>query len=234
MTMSVERNLVGAIAGASQRFTTLNVDFVTADEIGVTYDLMPAPRPNDADAVVALWQGTQIPWDGAPLATHAIGSQQHGSQSFTGLTVGRVPYIIGLAVGPLQADTQKARNVVASACIPNEDDPAVTDCDSLTLKFVGATSVALQFSCLAGFRPQTNGAWVGIWRGEAASYFRPPDASAAIKVDTNFGIVAINNFAIGMGLIYTIGLFTTGWADDPIVRHQKVLVSSLTFVHGKS
>lgn len=229
-----EKNLVRLIDAPVQRSTTLQVDFVTADQIGVTYDMMPGTRPQDTGALVAIWQDADlIPWENPPLATQPIGSQQHGSLSFGGLTVQSNQYIVGLLVGPTKTDTQKARNTAASAFIPNDKDPPVPRASFLTLKFVGTNSVAVQFNCLGGYRAQTDGAWMGIWRGEAASYFQPPDAVAQVRIDSNFGTVAFNNFPIGIGLTYTIGFFNSGWSDDPTQRNQKVLSCSLTFTQGQ-
>jgi len=230
-----EKNMIRLAEKFSQRGTTLEVNFVTADEIGLTYDMMPGTRPADSGAIVAIWQDQdQIPWEVPPLKTQPVGTQQHGSVSFTGLSVQSNSYIIGLTVGPMKTDAQKARNVAASAFVPDEVNPAKLAKDFLTLKFVGPTSVAVQFSALAGYSALTDLAWVGIWRGDAASYTKPPDAAAQIKVDSNFGTVSINNISIGVGLTYTIGFFTTGWSDDPSLRNQKVLACSLTFTQGQT
>lgn len=229
------KNLVRLATGFTTRQTTLTVNFVTADEIGLTYNMMPGTRPSDTGALVGIWQDQdQIPWDIAPINTQAIGSQQSGSFSFTGLTVQSNSYIIGLYTGPQKTDAQKNRNVVAQAFIPNETDPAETQADALTLKFVGPTSVAVQFNALAGFLASTDGAWMGLWRGEVASYSKPPDVGATnIKIDSNFGTASFNNVQIGVGLTYTVGFFPSGWAADPTQRNQKVLACSLTFTQGK-
>jgi hypothetical protein len=232
--MMSEENQVNLMESVVHRETTLNVNFVTADEIGVTYDMMPGTKPADTGAVVAIWQDqNQVPWDNTPLATQPVGTQQHGSLSFTGLSVQSNSYVIGLTVGPMKADPQKARNVAASAYIPDPNNPAALARDFLTLKFVGPTSVAVQFSALAGYRALTDLAWVGIWRGEAVPPVAKPDGASQVKVDSNFGTVSINGISIGVGLTYTVGFFTSGWSDDPALRNQKVLACSLTFTQGQ-
>ncbi|MFI6599277.1 hypothetical protein ACIBHX_23750 [Nonomuraea sp. NPDC050536] len=230
---TVENNLINQITKSDQRVTSLLVDYVTADTIGLTYDMMPGTRPADAGCVVAIWQDKdQIPWDNT-AKTQPIGSQQHGSMSFTGLNVQDNSYIIGLSVGPMKTDAQKARNVVASAFVPSPDDPPQLEHDFMTLKFVGPTSVAVQFDCLAGYLAETNLAWMGLWRGEVASYTKPPNWVTPVTIDSNFGTAAFNDVSIGVGLTYTIGFFTSGWSSDPSSRNQKVLASSLTFTQGR-
>ncbi|MGN9841777.1 hypothetical protein ACTMTI_26995 [Nonomuraea sp. H19] len=231
---STENNLISQLSEHDQRFTSLQVNYVTADTIGLTYDLMPGAEPIDAGYVVALWQDEdQIPWDNTPLKTKAIGSQQHGSLAFDGLSMQANSYIIGLTVGPMKTETQLARNVVASAYVPNPDAKAELDHDFLTLKFVGPTSVAVQFNCLAGYLAQTNLAWMGMWRGQAASHTKAPDWVTRVTIDSNFGTAAFNDVSIGVGLTYTIGFFTSGWCTEPENRNQKTLACSLTFTQGR-
>jgi hypothetical protein len=229
-TSSETVNLVSQATAVKTRQTTLQVDFVEADVIGITYDMMPGARPADTGAIIAIWQDEdQIPWEDEPLSKQAIGSQQHGSVSFTDLSVQKNTYIIGLTTGPLKTDSQKNRNTAAQAWITSETEWELKN-DFLTLKFVGPTSVAMQFNCLAGFRALTNKAWMGLWRGEVASYTQPPNVGAAqIKIDSNSGTASFNNVSIGVGLTYTVGFFPSGWADDPNLRNQKVLACSLTF-----
>lgn len=233
--ISHEKNLVALLEQFKTRQTTISVDFVTADIIGVTYDMMPGTRPSDAGCVVAIWQDQdQIPWEDEPLRTQAIGAQQHGSVNFDKLSVQSNSYIIGLTVGPMQTNAQKARNVAAQAYIPGVSDPPESQNDFLTLKFVGPTSIAVQYNCLPGYRAATDQAWMGLWRGEVASYSKPPDVGAVpVTIDSNFGTVAFNNISIGVGLTYTVGFFTTGWSETPSNRNQKVLACSLTFTQGK-
>lgn len=229
------KNMVRLATGFTTRQTTLAVNFVTADEIGLTYNMMPGTRPSDTGALVGIWQDQdQIPWDIPPFATQPVGSQQSGTLSFSDLSVQDNSYIIGLYTGPEKTDPQLNRNVVASAYIPNVTDPPEQKFDFLTLKFVGSTSVAVQFNALAGFLAATDEAWMGLWRGEVASYSKPPDVGATnIKIDANFGTASFNNVSIGVGLTYTVGFFPSGWATDPTERNQKVLACSLTFTQGK-
>jgi len=235
MTQSSETvaNRVALISNPTTRQTTIAVDYVTADAIGVTYDMMPGARPSDIGALIGIWQDQdQIPWDDGPLSTKEIGSQQHGSVAFDGLSVQNNSYIIGLYTGPQKADQQRNRNIVAQAYIPSEEGPYEPHYDFLTLKFVGPTSVAVQFNCLAGYRAATDLAWMGLWRGEVPHYTKPPDVGATkITIDASFGTAAFNNVSIGVGLTYTVGFFPSGWDIDPVKRSQRVLGCSLTFTN---
>lgn len=198
--------------------------------------MMPGARPADSGAVLAIWQDAdQIPWELEPIKPpQQIGSQQQGDYAFSGLTLQDNSYIIGLTVGPMKTDSQKARNVAASAFVLNATEPAELKQDFLTLKFVGQNSVTVQFNCLSGYRAFTDGAWLGIWRGDTASYSKPPDGAIAISIDSNFGTASFNNFPVGLGLTYTIGFFNSGWSETPTQRNQKVLAASLTFTQGQT
>ncbi len=233
-TTTERDNRLGKATATSERITTIRTTFVAADQIGLTYQLMPGARPADTGAIVAIWQDAdQIPWENPPLKTQAIGGQQTGSLSFEDLTVQDNTYIIGLLTGPLKSDPQRARNAAASVFVPSQEEPSQPRSNSLSLTYVGMNSVAVQFSALPGYRALTSLAWLGIWRGESASYNNPPDAAVQVKVDSNFGTASFNNMPIGVGLTYTVGMFVSGWSADPAVRNQKVLACSLTFTQGR-
>lgn len=228
-------NLVSAASGFSMRQTTIRVDYKTADEIGISFEFMPGTRPTDNGALVGLWQDQdQIPWEDEPLFTQATANQQKGSFAFKGLDLADNSYVVGLFTGPQKPSSQKNRNVVSQAWIPGAADPSTYASDSLSLVFVGPSSLAVQFNCLAGFRAGSDGAWMGLWQGEAASYHSAPKYATRITQESNFGTASFNDIVIGIGLTYTVGFFPSGWDDDAAKRDQKVLACSLTFTQGKT
>ena len=93
--------------------------------------------------------------------------------------------------------------------------------------------MTVQYNALANYQPLTNGAWLGLWRGEEASYNAPPDWVTQIKLNGNIGTVGFSNVSIGRGLTYTVGMFLSGWSTDPSKRSQVALACSLTFTQGQ-
>ena len=218
--------------------TGLHVDVVTADAIHLSYNTMPDNRPNTYGNFVAIWQNQgQIPFDTEPLQKQAItGNTQRGSLVFSGLSVTKNDYIIGYSVGPTRTETQKYGNVCSTVFVPlgsdGDDPPPPTYFSpSLVLKFVGTDSVLFQYNLPRGALAATNKAWAALWRGEVASYTQTPDAAMAISLNAASGTVGFNGISIGIGLTYTIGLFTSGWDTDPTRRVQKALSCSVTFTN---
>jgi hypothetical protein len=218
--------------------TSLQIDAVTADAIHVSYNTMPDNRPNTYGNFVAIWQNqNQIPFDTDAMQKQAItGNSQRGSLVFSGLSVTKNDYIIGYAVGPVKTESQRFGNVCTSAYVPlGGDSDAPADytyfMPSAVIKFVGSDSVLFQYNLARGTQPQTNKAWAALWRGDAASYTQPPDAAMPISVNAASGTIGFNGVSIGIGLSYTVGVFTTGWDTDSSKRIQKALACSVTFTN---
>ena len=95
-TDEAQKVLVAA-AAANSLTTTLNISFVSADEIDVDFNTMPGNQPNTYGNFIAIWQNSNaIPWNTEPLKTFPIPSNtQSGSASFTGLNVTNNSYIVG-------------------------------------------------------------------------------------------------------------------------------------------
>ncbi|HEY6327916.1 MAG TPA: hypothetical protein VI756_01170 [Blastocatellia bacterium] len=228
-----------ALAASTSRKTLLTVDFVTADIIGLTFDTMPGNQPNTYGNFVAIWQNqNEIPWNQDPLNVKPIPTNtQAGSISFDGLTTNNNSYIIGYSVGATKSSTegQKYGNICSTAFVPatSPGGPSQYFQTDLVLTFVGTTSVAVQFTTPAGYKPATNKNWMGLWRASTASYNNPPDWSAPITLDSNFGTAAFNNVNIGRGLTYTIGYFMSGWLGQGQQNRQTALACSLTFTNAQ-
>jgi len=219
------------LAAAQTKLTNLTVNFVTADSIGISYDTMPGNMPNTYGNFLAIWQNqNQIPWNQEPLKAQPIPTNtQAGSLVFPGLSVTNNSYIIGYSVGPEKTDGPKYGNICSTAFVPAKADSVPTPYQYfqtyLVLQYVGTTSVAVQFYTPTGYQPASNKNWMGLWRGETASYTNPPDWQTKIPVDSNFGTAAFNNVSIGRGLTYTVGYFMSD-------GKQSTLACSLTFTNA--
>ena len=223
-------------ADTNSATTQLSIDYVTADVIGVSYATMAGNQPNTYGNYIALWQNTEsIPWNTEPLKMQSIDTNTPaGSTNFTGLTVTNNSYIIGYAVSPsLEGDRQKQGNICATGYIPASGQanqyPAFAP--SLQMQHVGVNSIAVGFNLPSGVLPQTNNAWIGIWRSQQGSYNNPPLASNNIQVNASSGTAFINSIEIGRGLTYTVALFTSGWKGANSPSDQHPMACSVTFTN---
>lgn len=212
--------------------TALHANYKTADSVRVNFRTMAGNQPGANKNFISIWQDNHsIPWTTQPLDIREMnGNTAEGILQFSGLDLRNNSYIIGYSVGPLLAgDAQPYGNICASAFIPARSLGNNTDFTaSLTLVYVGDSSVAFNFTLPEGVRPRANGAWAGIWQAGQASYKEPPLMAVPISVDAAFGTEIFNDLTIGRGLIYTIGLFMSGFQDSG--RNAQIsLACSLTF-----
>lgn len=222
------------VASGSSYTTRLKIIAVVADQITVAYDTMPGNQPNSYGNYVAIWQNSNvIPYNTEPLKAQPIVSNTPtGDMIFSGLNVSVNSYILGYAVSPALAGAgqQKQGNVCATAYVPALGGTDGSEfAPSLTILSIGANSVAVGYELPTGNLPQTNGAWIGIWRAAQASYNNPPDAANSIQVNAAQGSAFINGITIGRGLTYTVGLFMSGWGSGSSPNNQKSLATSVTF-----
>jgi hypothetical protein len=213
---------------------TIKVTLVRPTLISVQYELLPDNQPSTYGNFVALWQNNRVPWDNPPLKTFPIPTNsQHGTASFTGITVTSNPYIVGLSVGPARQDAQKYGNVCSTASI----NPIGNNFQSsLAPVDIQPNSLIIEYSLPPGARPLTNGAWLGLWTGQAGSYTTPPDVkNGIVQPDANqpAGTISFNNIELGAGDTYTVCLFTTGWNNDPRNLAMKAMAAELSFVVPK-
>lgn len=215
--------------------TSLKIDFAGADQISVSFDTMPGNQPNSYGNSIAIWQNQNtVPWNQEPLKVQAIDrNTPSGSMGFHGLNITNNSYIIGYMVGPYLDSGQKCGNVVSTAFLPaGENSEQQQDFESsLTLKFIGTTSVAFSFNMPSGVTPESNGAWCGIWRSSVPSYNNPPEAVIPVNINAQSGTLSFNDFNIGLGLTYTIALFASGWNGGTSPR-QTTMSCSLKFTNS--
>jgi len=227
------------LVASESKVTMLTIDFVTADIIGISFRGMPGNQPSTYGNFIAIWQNhNEIPWSASPLAAKPIpNNTPTGSLAFDGLLTTNNDYILGYSVGPEKApaDGQKWGNICSTAYVPpqgSEPPPDEYFQTKISIRHIGSTSLAVQFNTPSGYKPQTNKNWMGLWRGETASYVNPPDYSTPITVDANFGTAAFNNINIGRGLTYTVGYFMSGWIGQGQANKQTGLACSVSFTNS--
>ncbi|MEN6328611.1 MAG: hypothetical protein ABFD18_20685 [Syntrophomonas sp.] len=222
-------------ANTDSAATKLDVTFVTANTIGLKCNTMPGNHPNDYANLVAIWQNAEsIPWGTDPIKTMTCTENTPSfDMVFPGLDITNNSYIVGYAVGSELVKGQKYGNICATAYIPAIGDASAYPAFSPSLKvtYIGTNSVAVDFVLPSGQTPQTNGAWIGIWPAEQASYNNPPRAANSIQVDSYAGTAFINGIKIGRGLTYTVALFTSGWGGGTGPNNQHMMACSVTFTN---
>jgi hypothetical protein len=221
------------VSSASSVATGITIDFVTADSIGISYTTIPGNQPNTYGNFIALWQNSDpsIPWNTAPLATYAVPTNTpNGAFVFTGLNVTTLSYVIGFSVGPvLSGNAQKNGNICASAFIPGSNSPTPSVFNpTLTLVYDGPYALAVGYALPNGILPQSNGAWIGLWRNGSPSYTQAPDSVAQVTLNAPNGTVAMNNIILGRGNTYTVGFFTSGYKGT-MGNAQTAIASYVTF-----
>lgn len=230
---AIKANLSQSVLAATSVATGITIDFVQADAIGVSYITIPGNQPNTYGNFIALWQNSDpsIPWNTAPLATFAIPTNTpSGSFVFTGLNLTTLSYVVGFAVGStLSGNAQRNGNICASAFIPpsTSGSPNVFN-PTLTLVYDGPYSLAVGYTLPNGVLPQTNGAWIGLWRNGSPSYTQAPDSMAAVNLNAPNGTVALNNIVLGRGNTYTVGFFTSGYKGS-MGNAQTAMASYVVF-----
>jgi hypothetical protein len=227
-----------ALQSTASIATSIKVDFVTADSIGISYTTIPGNQPNTYGNFIALWQNSDssIPWNTAPLTVFAVPTNTpNGSFVFSGLSVTNSSYVIGYAVGPILStgNAQSNGNICATAFIPAIGaGPVTTFNPALTIVNVGVNSVAVSYTLPDGNMPNSNAAWVGIWRSGSPSYNNPPDAFVPVTLNAPNGTVAINGLTIGRGLTYTVAFFMSGYKSAVGPNGQTAIASYISFTNS--
>ncbi len=218
--LAVSVNQPFAVLSRTKSFSThVTVDYVTGKAIGVSFKTVSGNRPKTFNNTLFLWQNpNQIPWDVEPLHRQKIlyDGGPDGSTNIQDVHITSQSYIIGYAVGPSVSD------ICASAYISAENNiehPETTM--SLTLKFAGPTSCAVDFTTLPGYRPEANRNWAGIWNSSSASHCVPPKWRTEIHGNSSNGLAAFNNISLERDGTYTVGYFMS--------PNQSSLAATLTF-----
>lgn len=219
-------------AASADQFITISTDSISANQINSVYNGPNGNQPNTYGNVVYIWQTDEdIPWSVAALNSAAIVNNfPAGSQSFDGLNVGVLPYVIAYAVGPTgNASWSKYTNVVASVSIPADGSQGTVTNPSIGVLSRGSTSLVAQINMLDGYNPAGSNTWVGVWEGNAASYNQKPKWRGPANSPNNNSTVSINGVVFTRGTTYTLGLFATGYSTDDSQLKQTSLAATHTF-----
>ena len=196
-----------AISASSVSHTAVEVDVEpgwTGSEVGVDYSTLPGCLPETFGHRLGLWQGSVVNWmlmpppAGAPVDVN----QQQGSVVLEHLQIEDLAYTVGYAVGDASTD------YCASATF-SPGQVATVNAVSLTVNFIGATSLSLHFVTLPGYDPSSAPNWVGLWKGTPLIYMDKPAplASTTVSSDSNEDDVAFNSVPLAVDTTYTAVYF---------------------------
>lgn len=221
----------------SKSVVTLTINFVAGTLINVSYTTPSGNNPAAFNNTFYLWSvgDNTVPWNLSPeVSIPVIGSSSQSDQNLLDVSITKGAYLVGYAVGPMKTTSSWSPycDVVASAFIP-----AITDGDTQTnnfsttleLDFVGTASLVYHFAFLPGFRAQSSGAWIGLWKGTGASYTEAPAWFDKIDLDTEEGISGLNGLQIVRQSIYTLALFAEGYNADRTKLDLTRQAANLTF-----
>lgn len=203
---------VGASLAAAQAdySITLSVLDVTNHSVTISYQSLPANRPNSYGNFIALWQGAAIPWTAPPLMQMTIPNEtDSGSLVLDNITIAALPYVVTYGTGP---DINRVAAMVPIAA----DSNAAQKGQSVALKLLNLTanSISVRYETLPGYQPASSGNWLGLWPGQMSPYnpFKPM-ACILVSQDGNSGVLGLNGLALGRGDSFTLVYFTGPPAD---------------------
>ena len=77
----------------------------------------------------------------------------------------------------------------------------------LDVSNVSTDSATVNYQTPAGYSPQTNANYIGLWEGSVASYTILPLIKQNITSNSSTGSVVINNFQFKRSTTYTLAYF---------------------------
>ena len=187
----------------SLEICTVSIPYFDADTVTVSYAGLPGNQPATYKNFVAIWEASMIPWTAPPLARVEIEqNSQQGTVVIDGLTVTRSAYIVGYGVGP------DITNICCSSIISAGGLLAAPTQVSISLDYLGTSSLSIHYQTLAGYLPQQYNNWIGLWKGYASPYSADvPVSTVMINSNASEGTVGMNNIPLGINSNYTLIYF---------------------------
>jgi hypothetical protein len=181
---------------------------------------------------------TMVPWFD-PIYSSTAMQDGNPSPFVTGPnnTLPTAPYVLGYSVGPALTTPPTGQtaypNVCASVMIPSSWK--LSDCISFvpSIGISGLTTFGgtFTYSLPDGIIP-ANGAWIGVWMNASPPYTPgvPPQGFAQIKNPNSHGSAPVS-FPGGLSpMVYTAGLFTSGYSATAKNLVTTALAATVTFL----
>ncbi|MBN9295461.1 MAG: hypothetical protein J0I41_00555 [Filimonas sp.] len=209
---------------------SLQIGAFTSSDIIVNYQGIMGNMPAAYSNAIVVFPSSDplFPYSSTstPLADYRIPNNvSSGSVAIPVAISEGAGYVFGYAVGTaLQAPAQYYGNVCSSAWWQAGERNAKQERSSLSITYVSPTIISVVYEFGNGVMPGANGAWIGVWQGTTAFYNVPPAVKQPVTQNTSTGNVAIN-VTVLRGVTYTLGLFTSGFAQHA----QTTLAATCTF-----
>ncbi|MCK5057203.1 MAG: hypothetical protein KAT34_11145 [Candidatus Aminicenantes bacterium] len=204
--MSKTKLMLVATDSSTVTLTIQGVPFATGAI--ANYITPPGNEPKSFANHIYVWQTTanQVPWAKTPAGNTAVNTDSSTSTQKVGFDFEQKGYIMGYAVAP----TPQA--VCATVFMPanKQTDPTAWEYSKLTMEVVyhGTNLVQVKYGGLAGYTPQTNKNWIGIWNGGTVPYSgQDPIKTVTISSDTPNGYAIIEDIKLLIGNTYSLGYF---------------------------
>jgi hypothetical protein len=181
----------------------LAIGYFDGSSVAAAFATLPGNRAKENQNRVSIWQDSVIPWQWEPMASMGVPvAGPSGTVAMSGVSIARLAYTLGYAVGPDPTDY--------CACITLGADGQTGEAHSvgLTLGFLGSTALLLRYSSLPGYRPASAGSWVGVWEGRVNPFDAPePLGRQPIARDTDAGDVCFNDLPLAVETSYSAVYF---------------------------
>lgn len=173
--------------------------------LGVSWKGLPNRNPNKSGDFVAIWQNSnEIPFGTPPLNTQPVtNAGPDGDVAFTGLQLASLPYTVGYSVGP---DTS-CHEIAATISIGPGGAITPTDATVLSIGYVGATSLVIDYTTPSGTTPKAFGHTVVLVKGRQYPASGEPVATAKPSENSK-DAVSFNNVTMVKGQPYTVAYVT--------------------------
>jgi hypothetical protein len=124
--------------------------------LDVSWTGVPNRNPSKAGDFVAIWQNSgSVPWGSKPANTQAVtNTTPDGDLPFSGLSLANLPYVVGYSVG---SDATNYYNVAAVVPIAVGGTAGTPQTTSVSVAYVGATSLAIAYNTPIGVDPKAFG-----------------------------------------------------------------------------
>ncbi len=200
------QRFLGAATSSAVNITLQGVP--TAQGAVVQYTTLPGNMPNTNGNHIYVWQTTAnaVPWGNTPDGDTPVASNSATSTQLAKFGFQQKGYIIGYGVAP----TPNA--VCATIYMPanEQTNPKAWEYANLELDvvYVGTNLIQMQYTGLAGYTPQTNKNWVGLWLGGQVPWSGDPIKRINVTPDyPPSGYLYMDGIDLYIGLQYVVGYF---------------------------
>ncbi|MDT3397365.1 hypothetical protein RKE29_12010 [Streptomyces sp. B1866] len=211
----------------TQLTTGLTIANVGGDTATYNFATMPGNLPKKYGNTVYIWQTptSSVPRNAKPLNHNPVRvDQPDGSDVFSSLQIGNLPYLIAYAVG------DSVSRVCSTAFIPASGKDFSYVSPGVSRVGIGSTSQTFQYQLPQGMLPGEDGDWAGLWEGQDTGVLYDKDVKPKrhlqVKSEKHTDQETFTDVVLERGTEYIIGYFKGGFSSsDPDRRGLACSVS---------